>query len=91
MVDKPLQVYKDEQAEIEGILKRQDETISRFKWYFYPIVGILAVVNGAILVGMYYQEKQGRKDMAMVERIGKMRDMARSQRGEANQLGFIKQ
>ena len=60
-VDKPLQVYKDDKEVVQQIIKKQDETISRARKIIYPIFGIAFLINSLILIGIYYQKKEGDK------------------------------
>lgn len=53
-IEKPLQLYKDEQAMLAEKLKVQDESLKSLKKVVYPFWSILIVVNGLLMIGYYY-------------------------------------
>ena len=60
-VDKPLQVYKDEKELVQEKIKEQDESLKKARRYIYPAFGIAFIINAMIIIGVYYQKKEGDK------------------------------
>ena len=61
-MDRPLQLYKDEKAQMAQIIKEQDEKLNEVKKYVYPFWTIAFIVNSLLLIGFYRQEKQIKKN-----------------------------
>ena len=76
-IDRPMMIYKSEKEMVAEKIKEQDETISTFKKYFYPIVAFAFVVNAIILIGVYYQNKQIDQQAPIWETRDKMREFER--------------
>jgi hypothetical protein len=74
-VDNPLQVYRSDKEMIAEEIKRQDETISSARRIIYPLFGIALFINSLIIIGVYYQNKQGEKAAPNIELRRQIREM----------------
>ena len=56
-IDNPLQIYKTEKQQVEAVREETEKTYQKTKkvvWWFWIA---LALVNGSIIIGSYYQDK----------------------------------
>lgn len=63
----PLMVYKDEKAQIAEIWEWQDVFITKTKKFSYTFWTILALVNGLLLIGYFYQDKLIQKNQRRLD------------------------
>ena len=56
-VDKPIIVYKNQQELVKEEIKKQDESLGKFKRIYYPIVFGAFIIYSIFMIGYYYQDK----------------------------------
>ena len=53
-INQPLALYKDEQAQVAEIKKKQDESLKKVKKVVYPFWAIAFAVNAVFIISYYY-------------------------------------
>ena len=70
-INKPLTLYKDEQASMAEIKIQQDESLKAIKKFVYPFWSILFDFNGLLFIGYFYQDKLISKGQTRIDRLEK--------------------
>ena len=71
-IESPLALFKDQEAQIAEVKKKQDESLKKVKKVYYPMMTFAIIINSLLIIGYYYQDKQIKRNSVRIARQEKL-------------------